>query len=289
MKRWIVPALLLVLSARGAQPQADAAARASNQPVEPYRILGNLYSVGASDVTSFLITTPQGDILLDGGFVETAPRIEANVKKLGFRIEDVKLLLNSHAHYDHAGGLAELKRASGAHLAASAADARLLAQGGKGDFLFGDKLTFPPVAVDRILKDGDTVTLGGTTLTAHLTPGHTMGNTTWTLKVKEGGRTYDVVFAGSASINPGVDLARSPKYPDIAADYARTFKVLKALPCDVFLGPHASFYDGLAKAKALREGAKQNPFVDPQGYRDYIARMEKRYLEQLAKDRAAAP
>ena len=289
MKRFLFALSLLLAGASLVHAQADPTSRSWNRPVEPYRIIGNVYYVGASDITSFLITTPRGHILLDGGFVETAPIIEANIRKLGFELADVEVLIASHAHFDHAGGLAELKRATGARFAASERDAPLLARGGKGDFLFGDGQTFPPVQADRILHDGDTVTLGGTTLTARLTPGHTMGNTTWTMRAKEGGRTYDVVFAPSLSILPGVSLTKSATYPEIGADYARSFRVLESLPCDVFLASHASFYDGLDKGARLRKGAQENPFIDPRGYRDYVARMEKRYREQLQKERAAAP
>ena len=289
MKRFLIALFLLLASSPLAHAQSDPTSRSWNQPVEPYRIAGNVYYVGASDITSFLITTPAGHILLDGGFVETAPRIEANVKKLGFKLADVKILLSSHAHFDHAGGLAELKRATGAKFAASEKDAALLARGGKGDFLFGDKATFPPIQADRILHDGDTVVLGGTTLTAHLAPGHTMGNTAWTMKAKEGDKTYDVVFAPSMSILSGVSLTKNATYPQIGKDYGKTFRLLRSFPCDVFLGSHASFYDGLGKADRLRKGAKENPFVDPQGYRDYLARMEKKYEEQLQKERGATP
>jgi metallo-beta-lactamase class B len=279
---------LLIAAVRiPAHAQADPTSRSWNRPVEPYRIVGNLYYVGASDITSYLIATPEGHILLDGGFVETAPIIEANIKKLGFRLEDVKVLLSSHAHFDHAGGLAELKRATAAKFAAMDREAPLLARGGKGDFFFGDSQPFPSIQADRLLHDGDTVTLGGTTLTAHLTPGHTMGNTTWTMKAKEGDRTYDVVFAASTSILPGVSLTHNPKYPEIAEDYAKTFRILKSLPCDVFLSSHASFFDGLRKADRLRKGAKENPFIDPQGYKDYVARMEKKYEEQIRQEREA--
>jgi metallo-beta-lactamase class B len=268
--------------------QADPTSRSWNQPVEPYRIAGNLYYVGASDVTSFLIATPAGHIVIDGGFVETAPIIEANIKKLGFKLKDVKVLLSGHAHFDHAGGLAELKKVTGAKFAAMAEDAPVLARGGKDDFRFGNRMTFPPIQADRILHDGDQVALGGTTLTAHLTPGHTMGNTTWTMKAKEGDKTYDVVIAGSTSVLPGDVLTNNPKYPRMADDYAKTFKVLKSLPCDVFLSSHASFYNGLKKAEKLRQGAKENPFIDPQGYRDWVARGEKAYLDQIRKERKAA-
>jgi metallo-beta-lactamase class B len=285
MKRFFILLSLALASPALVQPQADPTSRSWNRPVEPYRIAGNIYYVGASDITSYLIATPEGHILLDGGFVETAPIIEANVRKLGFKLEDVKVLLSSHAHFDHAGGLAELKRATGAKFAAMDKEAPLLARGGKGDFYFGDKGPFPPIQADRILHDGDTVTLGGTTLTAHLTPGHTMGNTTWTMKAKEGDRTYDVVFAASTSILPRVSLTNNPKYPEIAEDYAKSFRILKSLPCDVFLSSHASFYGGLAKADRLRKGAKENPFVDPRGYKAYVAGMEKKYQEQLRQER----
>jgi metallo-beta-lactamase class B len=288
LSKILLPFLLAATVGLPLHAQADPDSRARNQPVEPYRIVGNVYYVGASDITSYLITTPEGDILIDGGYVETAPMIEANIKKLGFRLQDVKILLSSHAHFDHAGGLAELKAATGAKFAAMDRDAPLLARGGKGDFLFEDSETFPPIQADRILHDGDTVTLGGTTLTAHLTPGHTMGNTTWTMKAKEGDRTYDVVFAPSTTVLPGVKLTSNPKYPEIAEDYAKTFRVLKSLPCDVFLASHASFYHGLEKADRLRKGAKENPFIDPQGYQDYVAWSEKAYQEQLQQERGAA-
>ncbi len=177
--------------------QADPTSRAWNQPVPPFRIAGNLYYVGATEIASFLITTPHGHFLLDGGFVETAPQIEENIAQLGFKIGDVKILLNSHAHLDHAGGLAELKQKSGAKLIASAPDAELLRKGGHGDFRFGDTLTFPPVEVDQIIADGESIQLGDQKLTAWLTPGHTKGNTTWTTKISDGAKTYQVVFAGS--------------------------------------------------------------------------------------------
>jgi len=287
--RGLLGLALLLLVPVVARAQADPTSRASNQPVEPYRIAGNLYYVGASDVTSFLITTPEGHILLDGGFVETVPIIEANVRKLGFKLEDVKILLSSHAHFDHAGGLAELKKKTGAALYAGAADVDLLARGGSGDFAFGDRLRFPPVQVDHPVHDGEMVRLGGTTLTAHATPGHTRGCTSWSMVVEEGGKRYDVVFLGSTTINPGVHLAGKPSYPGIAEDYGKTFETLKALPCDIFLGAHASFYQGLEKAERLKKKGGPNPFVDPQGYRDFLSRTEKAYREQLARETAAVP
>ncbi len=280
--------LLLSLLPTLAAAQADETSRSWNQPVEPFRIAGNLYYIGASDITSFLITTPEGHILIDGGFEETVPLIRDSVKKLGFRLQDVKILLNNHAHYDHAGGLAALKALTGAKLVASEGDAPSLAAGGRGDFAFGDKYLFPVVRAERTIRDGDTVALGGVTLTAHLTPGHTKGCTTWTMKVKDGERALEVVFAGSVSVLPDVTLAVNPKYPGIAADYARTFQVLKALPCDVFLSSHGSFFKLTEKAERLRQGATPNPFIDPQGYREYLERMEASYQKRLAVERKAA-
>lgn len=285
-------AVLFVLSALLSLPagaQKDPTSRSWNQPVEPYRIVGNVHYVGASDITSYLITTPEGHILLDGGFEETVPIIRESVRKLGFRIEDVKILLNSHAHYDHAAGLAELKKLTGATFYASEKDAPLHARGGKGDFHFGDDLAYPPIQADRLLKDGDKVTLGGVTLTAHLTPGHTPGNTTWTMKVKEGQESYAVAFVSSPTINPGVVLTNNPRYPEIADDYATTFRVLKSLPCDVFLGSHANFFDGLKKGERLRKGETPNPFIDPKGCREFIEKREKIYKDQLAKERPKTP
>ena len=268
-----------------ARAQADAEQRSWNQPVAPYRIMGSLYYVGASDVTAFLITTPQGHILVDSGFAETVPLIKANIAKLGFELSAVKWLLGTHAHADHAGGFAQLKKETGAPLVAGADDAELLARGGSQDFAFANRAPYPAVKIDRPVHDGDTVSLGDVTLTAHATPGHTKGCITWTLPLRVDDKIYNVVFVGSASINDGVRLSGKPSYPGIAADYATTFKILKSLPCDIFLGSHARFYDGLAKASRLKDGGP-NPFIDPQGYRKYIAGAEKVYLDQLARERA---
>jgi metallo-beta-lactamase class B len=286
MKRLLPLLVLLLLYAGRVDAQADPTSRSWNQPVEPYQIAGNLYYVGASDVTSFLVSTPAGLILIDSGFAETVPIIRENVRKLGFKMKDVKFLLNSHAHYDHAGGLAELKRITGARLVASAQDAAALARGGKSDPVLGDQGLFEPVTADRILTDGYEVALGGTTLTAHLTPGHTKGCTTWTMKAAEGGKSYDVVFVCSTSILPGLKLIDNPKYPKAAEDFAKTFQTLKSLPCDIFLAPHASFYKGLEKAERLRKGATKNPFIDPDGYKAYLERGEKAFRERLAAEKS---
>lgn len=251
-----------------------------NQLVKPFRIIGDVYYVGASDVTSYLIATPKGLILLDSGFAETAPQVTANIAALGFKPHDVKVLLNSHAHYDHAGGLAALKRMTHATLAVSAADAALMAAGGKGDPQFGDKYTYEPVQTDRILQDGDTVELGGVIMTAHLTPGHTKGCTTWTLRVTDGGKPYDVVFLCGVT-TPGYQLVSNAAYPGVVTDFIRSFATLRSFPCDVFLGAHGRYYGLQDKLARLQRHEPGNPFVDPQGYRDYLAKAEQAFRQKV--------
>lgn len=235
-----------------------------NAPVAPFRIAGNVYYVGAAEVSSFLIATPKGLIVIDGGFEETAPAIEANIRALGFDPAGVRILLNSHAHFDHAGGLKKLRDDTGARLYASEGDAPMLARGGKDDPQFGDRFLFPAVTPDALLRDGDRVTLGGTTLVAHITPGHTRGCTTWTMKVRDGGKSYDVVFVGSASVPSEYRLVRNPKYPDAVADYRRQFATLQSLPCDIFLASHGSMFH-------LKEKMAKGSFVDPEGYKTFVA------------------
>jgi metallo-beta-lactamase class B len=272
--------ILLALLAASIDAQQSETDRRWNAPVEPFKIIGSVYYVGAAEITSFLITTPDGHILLDGGYAETAPQIVANIKKLGFRPEDVKYLLNSQAHFDHAGGFAELVRLTGAPLLASRADAVLLANGGRGDFHFGDTLPYEPVRVARFVKDGTRVRLGGVTMRARLTPGHTKGCTSWTLETAENGRRYLIVFVGSTTI-PGYDLVGNDRYPQIAADYERTFRVLKKLKPDVFLASHGAFFGLTEKTEALRRGKSPNPFIDPQGYREFLAGTEAQFRERL--------
>ena len=272
--------LFISLCPAAINAQADEESRSWNQPVKPFRLIGNIYYVGASDVTSFLIVTPQGHILLDSGFVETVPQIKQNIAQLGFRLEDVKFLINSHAHYDHAGGLAQLKQLTGARLMVSEPDAVLLAAGGKGEFGFGDRFPYPPVKADGIVRNGYELKLGDVTMVAHLTPGHTKGSTTWTMKVKEGANEYDVVFLGSTSV-PGYKLVDNVAYPTIADDYARTFRLLKSLPCDVFLAPHGMFFSLKEKSKSLAAGKEPNPFIDPNGYMTYLEDSEADFKNQL--------
>ena len=276
--------ILFPLSALAALTAEDAS---MNQPVKPFRIMGNLYYVGASDVTSYLIATPDGLILLDGGFAETVPQIEANIKTLGFKLSDVKILLNSHAHFDHAGGLAELKRETHATLEVSAADAALMARGCHGDPNYGDRFSCEPVQPDTLLKDGDKVKLGGVTMTAHLTPGHTPGCTTWTMQVMDGVKPYDVVFLCSVTA-PGFQLVDNPRYPDIVADFTRSFATLKSLHCDIFLGAHGGYYDLQGKRARMQKHESGNPFIDPQGYRTYLDQAQQAFEQELAAQRQAA-
>ena len=192
----------------------------------PFRIIGNIYWVGSYDLASYLIVTPQGHILINTGVGDTAKQIKASVEQLGFKLADTKILTATHGHFDHVAGFAELKRMTGARLIVSEPDKELFESGGKADFRFGDapEARFEPVKVDGTFKDNDTISLGGTTLTTHHHPGHTKGATSFTLNVQESGKTYRVVIANMGSINPGVTVSGMPKYPGIAADYARTFK-----------------------------------------------------------------
>lgn len=285
---WLL-AFCLVYCFVGTQSQSDAQQtfpiEAWNQPFKPFRIIGNIHYVGTSNLACYLITTPQGHILLDTALQESAPIVRANIEALGFKLTDIKIILSSHAHFDHVAGHADMKAATGAKVYATAADAVVLESGGKkGFFPLGD---YKPVKVDKTLKDGEVVRLGKVAMTAHLTPGHTEGNTSWTTTVEEGGKQYNVVFVGSMSINDGVHLVNFPAWPGVAEAYAKSFQTLKALPCDVFLGPHAPFFNMEAKVKLLATDPKTNPFIDPAGYANYIAGYEKSYQAQLQKERAA--
>lgn len=253
-----------------------------NQPFKPFRIIGNIYYVGTSNLACYLITSPGGHILIDTAMEESSPIVRANIEALGYKLKYIRVILSSHAHFDHVAGHADMKAATGAQVYATAQDALVLESGGaKGFHPLG---TYKPVKVDRIIKDGETVRFGGVALTAHLTPGHTEGNTTWTTTVEENGKKYDVVFVASMSINPGVKMVNNPTWPGIAEAYAKSFQMLKSLNCDVFLGPHAPFFNMEAKVKQMAD-AKTNPFIDPKGYRDYIAEYEKSYNEQIAQER----
>jgi metallo-beta-lactamase class B len=257
------------------------------QPFPPFKLIGNVYWVGTYDLSTYLVTTDAGHILINTGFAETVPQIRQGVEQLGLRLDDVEILLATHAHGDHVAGLAELKRLTGARMEMSEADAVLLEDGGISDFRFGDGRTpsFEAVRVDRRLKDQDTIALGGVTLTAHHHPGHTKGATSFTLSVREAGRDYRVVIANLGSINPGVTVSGMPSYPMIGDDYASTFAKQKALPVDVFLASHAAQF-GMHEKYKPGDAYDPNRFVDPEGYLAAVERLEGIFREQLARERA---
>ncbi len=249
-----------------------------------HRIAGNLYYVGSKDLASYLIVTPDGNILINSSLKSSPALIKKSVEELGFKFSDTKILLISHAHWDHDAGSAEVKKLTGAKYMVMDADVPVVESGGRKDFHYGKSPEdlYPPAKVDRVLHDGDEVRLGGTVLVAHLTPGHTKGCTTWTMKVTDSGKTYNVVIIGSPNVNPGYKLVGDASYPRIAQDYEKTFRVLKSLPCDIFLGAHGGYYGMVAKyARSKQEGVRA--FVDPQGYKDYVADRERAFRAELAK------
>lgn len=258
-------------------------------PVEPFNIVGNVYYVGTEDLASYLITTPAGSILIETGVDPNVDLVARNIATLGFKVADVKYLLTTQAHFDHVGGHARMKQLSGAQVIVSEADAPVLEGGGRGDYHFGPDFYFPPVHVDRRIQDGDTVRLGGTLLTAHLTPGHTKGCTTWTLDLKDAdGTTHHVVFAGSTTVNDGVKLVDNPNYSRIADDYRHAFEVLDRLPCDVFLPAHTSMIDDfLEKASAARRRTVPSRFVDPEALRAFLRYSKQAFDTKLAAQQAS--
>jgi metallo-beta-lactamase class B len=259
------------------------------EPFAPFHIVGNVYYVGSRGLASYLITTPQGNILINSNLESSPPLIQASVEKLGFKMSDIKILLISHAHWDHDAGSAAIKKLTGAQYMVMEGDVPVVESGGKSDFQYGSDLDnlYPPAKVDRVLHDGEQVKLGGTVLTAHLTPGHTRGCTTWTLKATESGKTYNVVIVGSPNVNNGYKLVNNTRYPQIATDYERTFRVLKGLPCDIFLGAHGNYYGMEAKYARMKEGGP-NPFLDPAGYKAYVAEREQAFRKELAKQKAGS-
>lgn len=266
---------------------APAVAQANwNTPAEPYHVIDNVWNVGTEGLSAFLFTTAEGHILLDGTTPEGAAIVEANIVKAGFKLADVKILINSHAHFDHSGGLAKLKAATGATLAAMEGDVSAL----EGGFYLGseDRKAFnaPPVKVDRVLKDGDTVKLGDFTLTAHLTPGHSRGCTSWGATLGDDGKWYEALVFCSATVAAN-RITPPLQYEGIVEDYRKTFVKTKAMKVDVPLAPHPEFF-GLAEkaqtAKANPEGA--NPFIDPEAFQVLIARLEADF-ERTLKERSA--
>ena len=257
-------------------------------PFPPFRIAGNLYYVGSQDLASYLIATPRGLILINSSFEASVPLIRKSVESLGFRFSDIKILLISHAHSDHCAGSAQIIHLTGAKYYVMDGDVSVVESGGRTDFQYGaqESQRYPPAHVDRVLHDGDTAQLGGTVLTAHLTPGHTRGTTTWTLDEPEGSRFLHVVIVGSPNVNPGYKLVGNKAYAQIAQDYKRGFAVLKKLPCDVFLGAHGSYFDLVGKYPRWKNGDK-NAFIDPAGYKAYIADREQAFEKELQRQSKA--
>ena len=269
----------LVLAAAPAAAQPEEWSR----PFPAHRVIGNLYAVGTYDLACFLVTSGEGHVLINTGLADSAALIRENVESLGFRLEDIRILLTMQAHYDHAAAFAEIKEISGAELWATADDAPLLEDGGLSDPHFQGKHPFASVAVDRILQDGEVIELGSTRLTVVEMPGHTPGSAGYTMTVRENGRDYRVAIANMGSMNPGLRLLQDPTYPGIAEDFAQTFRRQKAMEVDVWVAAHASQY-GLHDKYRPGNAYDPSTFVDPEGFRKLVTRYERLYREQLAAE-----
>lgn len=283
----LCPVLLLLLAFLTPVHAVDTTAW--TQPFPPHRIAGNLYYVGSKDLASYLITTPEGHILINSSLEESVPLIKASIETLGFKLTDIRYLLISHAHSDHCAGSAELLKLTGAKYLVMEQDADAVENGGakKAKIGKGDYTQFPPAKVDRRLKDGEEVKLGDATLVAHLTPGHTPGCTTWTMQVKGESGPLNAVIIGSPNVNPGYVLVGNQNYPSISTDYETTFRVLKALPVDLFLGAHGGYYGMEAKFAKLGSKPTINPFIDSAGYHAYVDDREKAFRMELKKQQKA--
>ena len=291
MTKWALFAAAGIAIAATAAESQNAEPRTYNNPawtapVQPFKMADRLYYVGSGDLAAYLIDTGKGLILLDTGVPEYAPTLLANVRALGFDPKNIEILLNSHAHIDHAGGHAAVKEATGARLLSSEADAPLLERGGRDDFAWGDDLSYPAAKVDGLVRDGQQVRLGAVTLTAHIMPGHTKGCTTWTMPIRDGGRTRIAQFNCSMSA-PGYRLLATPAYPNMVADYEKSFRKVRTLTCDFFFSGHASAFAMEAKRAKLGQ-AGANPFVDPAGCKRYIDDAEAAYRQRLAREQNAA-
>jgi len=244
-------------------------------PFPAFKIAGNLYYVGTADLAVYLINTPQGNILINSDFPEDVPLIRKSIEQLGFKYSDTKILLISHAHGDHDAATGLIRKETGARLMIMDADVPEEESTARGR---------PGAHVDRVLHDGDVVELGGSKLTARLTPGHTKGCTTWTMQVEQGGRKLNAVIIGSPNVNAGYILVGNKNYPQIAEDYVKTFKVLKSLPCDLFLGAHGAYFGLKAKYEKMKNGGP-NPFIDPAGYKAYVAERESTFLKEWERQK----
>jgi metallo-beta-lactamase class B len=279
LSAWILALVVALTAAPAVRAQLDPTWL---EPVEPFRIADGLWYVGSRGISSFLLTGPEGHVLLDTGLAQNVPLVKSSIEKAGFQLGDVKILLASHAHFDHVAGHAEMARLTGASVVALGEDARALSSGSDLSALAGPG--WAPVPVARVIADGDVVELGPIRLTAHHTPGHTQGCTTWTTTVRDGGESLPVVLIGGTSVNAGVKLLDNARHPTIAEDYAGSFDVLKKLPVQIFLAQHPQMF-GLDEKRA-RLGSGANPFIDPDGYRAFVDGQERSYRERLAAERA---
>ena len=291
MKKLLIALVALLTLAGTAQAQTPKDLLAAllvkwNTPTELFRMIGNVYYVGTDGLASYLITSPQGHILVDTVMPEATSQIKANIEKLGFKVADIKYLLNTHAHIDHTGGLAEMKQASGAQLVAGEADKPLLEGGYYPGARKETALNFPPVKVDRTVREGDTVTIADVTLTARETPGHSPGCTSWEFSVKDGDATRSALIfcSGTVALNR---LVTNPTYPGIVTDYKKTFARAQDMKPNVLLAPHPEMYKMAEKRTKLAEGGP-NPFVNPGEFNAYAATLEKAFEDALAKQTAAA-
>jgi metallo-beta-lactamase class B len=273
----------------GERPSSCPNCAAWNARQQPFRVYGNTYYVGVKGLSSILITSKQGHVLIDGDLPESPPNIVASIRALGFRIEDVKLIVNSHVHFDHAGGIAELQRLSGATVAASPWSAKVMQEGrpGRGDPLY-NTLAIASVSKVRVVQDGETLRAGEIALTAHFTPGHTPGGTSWTWRSCEENRCLDIVYADSlnAIAAKGFLFTHSPEYPNALGDFEESFATLSALPCDILLTPHPQFVDLLGRYERRERGVRPDPFVDPNACRRYVEWERGVLRERVAKEEA---
>ncbi len=268
-----------------ATPRLAALPEDWTRPFPAHRVIGNLYAVGTAGLGVFLITSREGHILINTGLEDSTSLIRENMELLGFQLEDVKILLTMQAHWDHTAALAEIKQMTGAQMWATAGDAPVLADGGFSDPHFGGRESFRPVRVDKIIAEGDLIELGQTRLTVLETPGHTAGSSSYTMRVREASRDYNVVIANMGTINPGKQLVVDPTYPGVAEDFAETFRKQKALEVDVWVAAHGGQY-GLQDK--FEEGQPYRPetFVDPDGFLAAVERLEQLYLDQVAAERS---
>ena len=273
---------LLILVSIG---QVNAQTENWTKPFPGFRVIGNLYAVGTYDLSVFLITSDAGHILINTGLEDSTPLIKANIESLGFRLDDVKILLIMQAHYDHTGALAEIKALTGAEMWATADDKPVLEDGGFSDPQFGGSQLFKPIKVDHVIKEGDVIELGSTHLTVLEHPGHTAGSSSYTMQVNERGRDYNVAIVNMGTINEGKRLIVDPTYPGVADDFASTYKKQKVMNIDVWVAAHGSQY-GLHNKYKSGQAYSPDTFVDPKGFLLEVERLEKLYREQVAKERA---